>query len=172
MYFCYVIDDYFNKNYQKIKNMAYKYSHLNNNTLYIEDLIGECYLFCKSRNHKTKKDLETSVAIFFSKQYFKNSTINQMKGKIKTVELKDFNTPTPENETTGICIVQVKEDLPPAYRKLFEIMFEKKKFRLREIMEELNTSKYGADLARKKLYDLLGIEKPNFRKIDKNELYL
>ena len=152
--------------------MAYKYSHLNNNTLFVEDLISECYLFCKARNHKTIKQLEASTAIFFSKQFFKDSATNRMKGKIKTVELKDFNTANPPDENRGICIMQVKEDLPPAYKKLFEIMFEQKKYRLREIMQELNTSKYGADLARKKLYELIGIEKPNFREIDKKELYL
>lgn len=176
------IDNFITKNYEKIKNMAYNASFKNNNTLYIEDLIGEFYIFLLERmkRNDTEEDLKNAMHYYFGCQFFKDSTIKKLNQKDKTKfisytstdnftneideELDELDLQWKENIENKLKYLKNKYDqLPPAYKELYKIIFVNRKWTHQQIAEELNTTIYSAKQSRKKLFQLLDLDEKNIK---------
>jgi hypothetical protein len=166
------VNKFINKNYTKIKNLSYKYAKIYNNECFADDLISEFYIHLLEREnrHKTVKDLEKTMAYFFKCLYFNNSALNKLSQKnIDFVDLTMTETEVEDPEKINDEIEQKNNEienklkevygkvnkLPPAYKQLFKIIFEEKKWRTKDIAKELNCTIYAATESRKLLFEKL-----------------
>lgn len=173
-----MVDDFFNKNYNKIVSMSINTARKNKNNSYSEDLIQEFYLFLIERMNRNKieDDLKKAMYYFFGCQYFKGSVLRKLSDTdkldifyIDSAEIVSnilLNELTSDNDGYNNLISSVELDneieileqklkrLSQPYQEFFNLYFIQKKS-LKEISKLLNTNYRGVKQIRDELYKKL-----------------